>query len=257
MLTGALLAYLAAAWAAHPDVYEVFLGFIPQLEGSRGWMVAALGILGTTVSPYMMFWQAGEEVEEIQAGVIASGEVHLADTWPGMLYSNLIAAAIIVASAAVLHSSGAQVNSVADAARALSPLGSWGSGFFVAGLVASGLLALPTLSGATAYAVAEWMGWREGLGARPAQARGFYVVFVGGLVLAGLIALVPHFDPAQALYYSQVFDGVLLPLMLTVLLFLSNDVRLTGRRNPLWVNVAAALGIVFALLADAAAVFLK
>ena len=256
VLTGALLAYFVAAWMAHPRAHEVLAGFIPQLQGTRGWMVATLGLLGTTVSPYLMFWQAGEEVEEIQAGVVASGEVDLADTWPGMVYSNLIAAAIIVAAAAVLHSSGAQVGSVADAARALSPLGRWGYGFFVAGLIASGLLALPTLSGATAYAVAEWMGWPEGLGARPAQARGFYVVFVGGLVMSGLIALVPHFDPGQALYYSQVFDGVLLPLMLTVLLFLSNDVRLTGRRNPLWINAAAALGIAFAVLADAAAVFL-
>ena len=257
LLTGVLLAYLAAVVLAHPRALEVALGFVPQLEGSRGWMIAALGLLGTTVSPYLMFWQAGEEVEEVQAGIVARGDVNLSDTWPGMLYSNLIAASIIVAAAAVLHASGTQVGSVAEAARALSPLGRMGYGFFIVGLIASGLLALPTLAGATAYAVAEWMGWPEGLGARPAQARGFYVIFIGGLVLAGLVALTPRFDPAQALYYSQVFDGVLLPLMLTVLLFLSNDVRLTGRRNPFWINAAAALGIVFAVLADAAAVFLK
>ncbi|GEM90663.1 NRAMP family divalent metal transporter [Oceanithermus desulfurans] len=256
-LTAALLAYFVAAWVARPDAVQVALGFLPQLEASNAWMIAALGLLGTTISPYMMFWQAGEELEEIQAGIVASEDQSLADTWPGMLYSNLIAAAIVVASAAVLHATGAQVQTVEDAARALSPLGRLGYGFFIAGFIASGLLALPTLSGATAYAVAEWMGWPEGMGAGPARARGFYVVFVGGLVLAGLIALLPHFNPAQALYYSQVFDGVLLPLMLMVLLFLSNDVRLTGRRNPLWVNVAAVLGVVFAVLADAAALFFK
>lgn len=254
--TAILLAYFAAAWMAHPDVLQVAMGFVPHLEGSRAWMVAALGLLGTTISPYMMFWQAGEEVEELRAGVIAADEESLADTSPGMIFSNLVAAAIIIASAAVLHGAGISINTVADAAQALSPLGRIGWGLFITGFIASGLLALPTLAGSTAYAVAEWMGWPEGLGARPAQARGFYIVFIGGLTLAGVIALVPRFNPAQALYYSQVFDGVLLPLMLTALLFLSNDTRISGRRNPFWINASAILGITFALLADVAAILL-
>ncbi len=256
VFTAILLAYFAAAWMAHPDALQVAMGFVPHLEGSRAWMVAALGLLGTTISPYMMFWQAGEEVEELRAGVLATEEQSLADTSLGMVFSNLIAAAIIIASAAVLHGAGLSINTVADAAQSLSPLGRLGWGLFITGFIASGLLALPTLAGSTAYAVAEWMGWPEGLGVRPAQARGFYIVFIGGLALAGVIALVPRFNPAQALYYSQVFDGVLLPLMLTALLFLSNDTRISGRRNPFWINASAILGITFALLADAAAVIL-
>src|SRR5512145_2308319 len=115
----------------------------------------------------------------------------------------------------------------ADAAGVARVLEMMTAAFFI-GFVSAGLLALPVLAGSTAYAVAEVFGWREGLGARAAQARGFYVVLSGSLVVGALISLAPGFDPADALFYSQVLDGVLLPFVVLILLVLSNDRTVTG-----------------------------
>jgi len=119
------------------------------------------------------------------------------------------------------------------------------------GIIGAGFLALPVLAGSTAYAVAELFGWPEGFGAREAQARGFYLVLAGSLVGGGLISLAPNFRPADALFYSQVLDGVLLPVLMLMLLILSNDRRIVGDvRNPAWVNWMAVITIVVTLAAD-------
>jgi Mn2+/Fe2+ NRAMP family transporter len=249
-LTFVLLAYAAAALVARPDWARVAEAtFIPRVEPGRAWLVAALGLLGTTISPYMLFWQATEEVEHEHTTTGRRDDD--ASMWIGMVYSNLIAFFIVVAAATTIHARGETINDVADAARTLSPLGSFGHAAFFIGFVSAGLLALPVLAGSTAYAVAEVFGWREGLGARAAQARGFYVVLGGSLVVGALISLAPGFDPADALFYSQVLDGVLLPFVVLILLVLSNDRRVTGtHRNPAWVNWVAGLTIVLVLAAD-------
>ena len=250
-LTFVLLAYAAAALVARPNWVRVLEAtFIPSVEPERAWLVAALGLLGTTISPYMLFWQATEEVEEHEHG--ANGQLDDdVSMWIGMIYSNMIAFFIVVAAATTIHARGGTINDVADAARALSPLGSFGHAAFFIGFVSAGLLALPVLAGSTAYAVAEVFGWKEGLGARAAQARGFYVVLGGSLVVGALISLAPRFNPADALFYSQVLDGVLLPFVVLILLVLSNDRSVTGtHRNPAWVNWMAGLTIVFVLAAD-------
>ncbi len=251
LFTAALLAYPVAALLAHPDPRALLAGLLPRL-GGPGWTTAALGLLGTTVSPYLLFWQAGEEVEELRASVtIRPHRADLGAFW-GMAYSNLIAAAIVVAAAVAFR--GEPPGTVLEAARALAPLGGWATGLFAVGLVASGFLALPTLAGATAYAVAELFDWPEGLGARPAQARGFYLVLLVALVGNGALALWPGFNPARALYLSQVLDGALLPLMLGVLLWLSNDPRVVGGKNPTWINLFGVLGGLLSLAALALAV---
>ncbi len=254
-LTVVLLAYLVSAFLARPDWGEVASNtLVPHVVQERSWLVAALGLLGTTISPYLLFWQAGEEVEELRRGMTIQASREDVGVWLGMIYSNLIAFFIVVAAAATIHVAGQEIQSVADAARALAPLGQVGLIAFILGLLGAGLLALPVLAGSTAYAVAEVFGWPEGLGARAAQARGFYLVLVGSLVGGGLIALWPGFRPAEALYYSQVLDGVLLPVLILVLLVLSNDPRIVGpTRNPLWVNVMAVITILVALAADFAA----
>ncbi len=251
-LTAVLLAYLVSAFMARPDWGEVIRNTcVPHVVHSRSWMIAALGLLGTTISPYLLFWQAGEEIEELRQGLTIQPVADGGSVWLGMVYSNLIAFFIIVAAASTLYLSGAHIESVADAAGALAPLGAVGWAAFIIGLLSSGLLALPVLAGSTAYAVAEVFGWPEGLGARMAQARGFYLVLIGSLMGGGLIALLPDFHPADALYYSQVLDGVLLPVLLIVLLLLSNDTRIVGEmRNPFWVNVTAGITILIALAAD-------
>ena len=257
-LTAVLLAYVVAAIIARPNWAAVLQAtFLPHVAASKAWMVASLGLLGTTISPYMLFWQAGEEIEELQEGItIQSGEMD-AGVWLGMVYSNLIAFFIIVAAAATIHAGGANIQSVADAAKALSPLGRAGVAIFVVGIVGAGLLALPVLAGSTAYAIAELMGWPEGFGATGAHARGFVVVLAVALVGGALISLLPNFRPADALFYSQVLDGVLLPVLMLMLLVLSNDRQVVGRNtNPRWVNWIAILTIFLSLAADFAALVL-
>ena len=129
-------------------------------------------------------------------------------------------------------------------------MGGIGEAIFIVGVVGSGLLALPVLAGSTAYAVAEVFDWPEGLGSKAAQARGFYLVLVLSLGGGGLISLWPGFHPAQALFYSQVLDGVLLPVVMVILLVLSNDRQIMGQaHNPRWVNWIAVLTTLVALAA--------
>ena len=255
-LTLVLLSYIAAAFAARPDwVVVAKATVVPNVSLEKTWLIAALGLLGTTISPYMLFWQANEEVEELDHGATIHAAAFDVSIWIGMVYSNLVAFFIIVAAAATIHGGGDSIADVADAARALAPLHDLGQAAFVIGIVAAGLLALPVLAASTAYAIAEVFGWREGLGLRAATARAFYVVLGGALGGGALISLLPGFQPARALYYSQVLDGVLLPAILLILLMLSNDSRVVGpgTRNPAWVNWVAGFAVLAALAADFAA----
>lgn len=249
VLTVVLFIYILAAFAAHPNWGEVLKAtLVPHVAWKRLWMVNALGLLGTTISPYMLFWQAGEEVEELRQGITIQAKYEDVGVWLGMVYSTGIAFFIVVAAAVTIRAGGGQISAVADAARALAPLGRWGQAAFIAGLVSAGMLALPVLAGSTAYAVAELFGWPEGFGAREAQARGFYLVLAGSLIGGGMISLMPNFHPADALFYSQVLNGVLLPVLIIMLLVLSNDRRIVGTaRNPRWVNWMAVLTILVAL----------
>jgi Mn2+/Fe2+ NRAMP family transporter len=253
--TLALVMYLVAAVVAHPDWAAVLRATLtPNVVPEKAWLLAALGLLGTTISPYMLFWQATEEVHELKAHPAIRARAADRSLWIGVIFSNTIAFAIIVAAAATIHGSGHPIQTVADAARALAPLHRIGDIAFIVGIVAAGLLALPVLAASTAYAVAEVFGWREGLDAEAGTARAFYVVLGLALVGGALISLLPGFQPAAALFYSQVLDGVLLPAILTLLLVLSNDRRVVGRaRNPMWINVVAVLTILMALAADFAA----
>jgi Mn2+/Fe2+ NRAMP family transporter len=258
VLTGftlVLLAYVAAALIARPDWKEIAQAtLVPYVELDKTWLLAALGLLGTTISPYMLFWQANEEVEELKHGAVIHARQFDTSIWIGMIYSNVIAFFIIVAAATTIHGSGEGITDVADAARALAPLHHFGQAAFVIGVIAAGLLALPVLAASTAYAFAEVFGWREGLGLRAGTARGFYVVLGAALVGGAAISLLPDFHPADALYYTQVLNGVLLPAILLILLVLSNDRRIVGAtRNPAWVNWMTGLAVTAALAADFAA----
>jgi Mn2+/Fe2+ NRAMP family transporter len=250
-LTFVLLSYIVAVVIAQPDWSAVVHAtLVPQVSHGSSWLVAALGLLGTTISPYMLFWQADEDAEELHQGTTIHANQENGTVWLGMIYSNLISFFIIVAAAATIHNGGEQIQTLADAAQALSPLGKIGEAVFILGVGGSGLLALPVLAGSTAYAVAEVFDWPEGLGSKAAQARGFYLVLVLSLVGGGLISLWPNFRPAHALFYSQVLDGVLLPLVMLILLVLSNDRQIMGpARNPHWVNWLAGATIIVAVAA--------
>jgi len=258
VFTFVLLFYVAAAVVAQPHWANVLRAtLVPTVSLDKAWMIAALGLLGTTISPYMLFWQADEEVEELNHGATIHPSEFTTSIWIGMIYSNVVAFFIIVAAAATIHGGGNAINDVADAARALAPLAHLGQAAFVIGIIAAGLLALPVLAASTAYAFAEVFGWHEGLGLRAGTARGFYVVLAAALCGGALIALLPDFHPADALYYSQVLDGILLPAILFILLMLSNDRRVVGAtHNPAWVNWMAGLAIFAALAADFAALIM-
>lgn len=254
VLTGftlVLLTYVAAALLARPDWLAVAKAtLVPAVEMEKAWLLAALGLLGTTISPYMLFWQATEEVEELNRGTVIHAHAD-AGIWVGMIYSNAIAFFIIVAAAATIHGGSDPITTVAQAARALTPLHTIGEVAFIVGILAAGLLALPVLAASTAYAFADVFGWREGLDIEAGTARAFYLVLALALAGGAGISLLPDFHPAAALFYSQVLDGVLLPVILLVLLMLSNDPRVVGAdRNPRWVNVVGALTVLVALAAD-------
>ncbi len=225
-----LVAYVAAAVLAKPELPALLKStFLPHLTFSTAYVMAALGLLGTTISPYLLFWQASEEKEEHKT--VAQAEEVAWDTAVGMVYSNLIAFCIIVTAGVMLYGSGRPLETVRDAALALKPLGSeYAFLLFSVGVLAAGFLAIPVLAGSTAYAVADTFGWREGLDNKISDAKGFYMVFFGALIVGNVIYWSP-LSAVDALYYSQIFDGILLPVLMGLLLLLNRDERVVGDRK--------------------------
>ena len=240
-----LFVYVVSAVYLKPSVGELLYStLIPKIDFNLAFVLSALGLLGTTISPYMVFWQASEEKEE-HATVVQAKEVEL-DTVLGMVYSNVIAYAIIVSSALTLY--GHRVETVRDAALALKPVaGEYAFLLFSLGVIVSGLLAVPVLAGSSAYAVADTFGWREGLENRISDAKGFYLVFLGSLLLGDLIDLSPV-TAVEALFYSQVFDGILLPVISALLFVLGNSSILGDYRNSLGTNILLALTFLISLI---------
>ncbi len=227
MLTASLSVYIFSAIIARPDLGDVIVNtFIPHIRWNIAYAMAALGLLGTTISPYMLFWQAAEEKIEHKSVV----QIHVAtwDTIAGMTYSNVVAYFIIIAAAYTLFGRHLELNSVKDAAMALKPFaGRFAFLIFSFGIITGGLLALPVLAGSSAYAVADLFGWREGFEGKVSDAKGFYIVFLGSLLIGDIIDL-SRISAVDALYYSQVLDGILLPFLVFVLMKISNDSRIMG-----------------------------
>lgn len=227
-LTLVLGIYVVNVFLARPDLLVVLENtFVPRLEGNTVWLLAALGLLGTTISPYLLFWQAAEEREEhntvVQARSVST------DTLLGMSYSNLLAYCIILSGAVMLHGQPVLPRTLPEIASALQPVAAHHAFLlFALGIIVSGLLAIPVLAGSTAYAVADAFGWRAGMDNRISDAKGFYLVFLGSMLVGDLIEMSP-LSTVDALYYSQVLDGMLLPLLLIIVLRLANDRQLMGR----------------------------
>ncbi len=227
LLTSVLFVYILSAFFAKPSLKEILLNtFIPHLEMDIAFVLAALGLLGTTISPYMIFWQASEEKEE--HATVSQAKLMEWDTAVGMIYSNVIAYAIIVSSSVILFGHN-EIKTLVDAALALKPVaGEYAFLLFSIGIIASGLLAIPVLAGSTAYAVADAFGWREGMDNKVSDAKGFYFVFLGSLFVGDLLNLL-HISAVDALYYSQIFDGILLPILSGLLLVLGNNRIILGQ----------------------------
>jgi Mn2+/Fe2+ NRAMP family transporter len=213
---------------AKPDIAKLLRNtFTPHIQMDTAWVIAALGMLGTTISPYMLFWQAAEEKEE-KKSIVQADEVGF-DTVVGMVYSNILAYCMIVTGAVILYGKGADIQDVSTLSQALEPAaGDYAFVLFSLGIVVAGLLAIPVLAGSTAYAVADTFGWREGMDNKVSDAKGFYFVFVGALIFGNIIDMVPAITVVDALYYSQVLDGILIPILIAITLIISNNKAIMG-----------------------------
>ena len=237
-LTLSLLAYAAVLFTVHVPWGEVALRTIwPHFTLNSTSAAMVVAVFGTTISPYLFFWQASEEVEDMHRAhsaplvkatpEIACKEVRRItwDTWSGMAYSNISAYFIILATAVTLHLSGiTNITTAAEAASALKPLaGNFAFLLFTIGLLAVGLIGVPVLAGSAAYAAAETMGWKEGLERKTLDARGFYGV-IAVSVLLGLGLQYSPITPMKALFWSAVINGVVaVPLMVVIILLASKS----------------------------------
>lgn len=235
-LTLSLLAYAAVLFTVHVPWGQVALRTVlPRFDFNSTAAAVIVGVFGTTISPYLFFWQASEEVEDMQRtkGIpltaetsrIANKEVRRIhwDTWSGMFYSDISAFFIILATAVTLHVNGiTDINTAAEAATALKPLaGDFAFLLFTIGLLGVGLIGVPVLAGSAAYAAAEAMGWKEGLERNPTDARGFYGV-IAVSVMIGLGMQYSPISPMKALFWSAVINGVVaVPLMVVIILLAS------------------------------------
>jgi NRAMP (natural resistance-associated macrophage protein)-like metal ion transporter len=249
-LTLALFAYIGSALFSHPHALEVLRGtFVPHVRLTGVYFTTLTALLGTTISPYMFFWQASEEVEEDRAlgrhylwqrkGTTAR-EVRYAawDIGIGMAFSELVAYFIIFATAATLFASGhTHISTAADAARALQPLaGRFAAVLFALGLIGAGFLAVPILTCSSAYALSTLFGWRFGLSEKLGRAPQFY----GIIALSTLFGVAINFvgiNPIAALYWTAVINGCLAPLLLVLIMLLSNRRKVMGEYvNPPLLN---------------------
>lgn len=240
-LTLALLSYAVVAFSVGLDWGDVLRHtFIPSLTFSKDQIFLVAAILGTTISPYLFFWQTSQEVEER----ILKGEITVesrreqvspksirrmrTDVWSGMFFSNLITFFIFAACAGTLYAHGITNIATADqAALALKPFGEFAFLLFAIGIVGTGLLAVPVLAGSSAYALAESFGWKHGLHYKLKQAYAFYGVIIVSMII-GVIANFLHLDPIKGLIYAAVANGVIAPVILFFVVRISSDKRHMG-----------------------------
>jgi len=271
-----LLAYPITVFIVHQDWGTVLkASVLPHVEFSFAFLFIITGVLGTTISPYMFFWEASQEVEEQQGNNHKMGKRNMVDRLlisrmridnnTGMIVSEITTWCIILVAAAVLHQSGVKnINTAADAAKAIEPLvdtfphaGFLSKLIFSIGIIGLGLLAVPVLSGSAAYAVSEAFNWKASLNLKPARARGFY----GVIIVATLVGLTINFvgiDPVKALVYAAVLNGVAAVPLLFLIIKISRNENIMGEYKSralssslLWVTFiamgAAAVAMFFTI----------
>jgi len=241
-LTLSLLAYAAVLFTVHVPWGEVALRTVwPQLSFNASTAAVVVGVFGTTISPYLFFWQASEEVEDMNATKGARPLISDArdappeltriswDTWSGMLYSNVTAYFIILATAVTLHTAGiTDITTAAEAASALRPIaGEFAYLLFALGILGVGLIGVPVLAGSAAYALSETLGWKWGLERTATEAKGFYGI-IAVSVLAALAIQYSPISPMKALFWSAVINGVVAVPLLVVILLLASKKSVMG-----------------------------
>jgi Mn2+/Fe2+ NRAMP family transporter len=243
----ALAAYVVVALmpGVHNDWAAILRHtFTVSWSRSPKFLLTVVGFLGTTISPYLFFWQAGEEVEEEIAEGKADRPGHRlddssakeirdmrADTVVGMIASQIVCFFIVICTAATLHAHGkTDISTAQDAAEALRPLGVSAFWLFTLGILGTGMLAIPTLAGSVAYAVAETCGWPYGLYRRFKRARSFYVTVAAMTIVGFLLNFTRAIDPIKALLYSAVLNGVIAVPLLVILMLVCNNKNIVGKR---------------------------
>ena len=264
-LTLTLFAYVGAALLARPAWGQVLKAtFVPHLSLDRTYLTTLVAIFGTTISPYLFFWQASQEVEEeISMGrktleqrrgaTYRELKTALLDTDVGMFFCNLVFYFVIVSAAATLNKAGAtNIQSAADAAVALEPLAGRAAKYlFAVGLIGVGFLAVPVLTGSAAYAVAEAFGWECKLDDKPHEAKRFYAV-IAASTLVGVLINFAGINAMSALFWTAVINGVVSPPLLVIIMLVSNNKKVMGRHlNGTATNI---MGWLAALVMFAAAI---
>ena len=269
--TLSLLSYVAVVFVADvpwgPALKSLF---VPSIDLTGEYAMAMVAILGTTISPYLFFWQAGQEVEEqhrhhtkplcVSPKTAGPELIRIRiDTITGMAFSSLVSLAIVFATAATLHAHGiTDIATSAQAAEALRPVaGEFAFALFAAGIIGTGLLAVPVLAGSAAYAVSEMFGWAGSLEARPNDARAFYSTIAVATLLGAALNFV-GLDPVRALYWAAVVNGVLAAPLMAVMMLIVRNSRVMGRLTlsmpmAIWgwtaTAVMAAASLAFFILA--------
>jgi NRAMP (natural resistance-associated macrophage protein)-like metal ion transporter len=242
-LTLALLSYVATVFVIHVPWTEVISGtFIPKISWKSDYIVTVVAVFGTTISPYLFFWQASQEVEDMNALPNAASLIDKpfqarasfrrigVDTTVGMGFSNLVAFFIIVATAATLHAHGiTDIQTSSQAAEALRPIaGDFAFILFSAGIVGTGLLAIPVLAGSAAYAIAGAFSWPSSLELKLQQAKRFYAIIAASTLTGVALGFTP-IDPIKALFLSAVLNGILSVPIMVVMMIMASRVSIMGR----------------------------
>ncbi|HEY1726821.1 MAG TPA: Nramp family divalent metal transporter [Candidatus Baltobacteraceae bacterium] len=267
-LTLTLFAYVVTAFVVHPPWATVLKHLaVPELHFDSGWLSTMVGVLGTTITPYLFFWQSSLMVEEEKAHgrtTLASrrgtdaqsvSDAH-ADINAGMIYSNLVALFIIVTTAATLGAHGKHGIATAEqAAEALRPLaGNFAALLFTLGMIGTGILAVPVLACSSAYVVSETFRFREGLSQRFMRAPQFYIVIIAGILIGIAIDLL-RVDPIKALFWSAVLNGVAAVPLLAVIVWLASNKKIMGKWRSSVVARAWGWGTVVLMTGACAGMF--
>jgi NRAMP (natural resistance-associated macrophage protein)-like metal ion transporter len=269
--TLSLFAYVAAAFAVHVPWGQVaYSAFVPTFSLQKDFVVTIVAVLGTTITPYCFFWQSSQEAEDErvdpachplkgQRAKAAAPQLRRMrfDTWLGMGFSNVISLFILVTTAATLHAHGVtNIQTSAQAAEALRPIaGVLTFGIFAAGIIGTGLLAVPVLAGSAAYALGEALGWPTGLARPPLDARAFYGT-IAASTLVGVFINFVNLDPIKALFWAAVLNGVVAVPLMVIIMLMAMQPKIMGKfvlPRPLWafgwlctIAMAAAVAIMFA-----------
>ena len=251
-LTISLLAYVAVLFVAEVDWGQVATStLLPQFDFTRVSFELLIALAGTTISPYLFFWQAAEEIEErkhIQTRRVRLSNLQAmrGDVFTGMFTGVFIMFAIMATSAATLNAQGiTDIATAADAALALKPIaGEFAGLLFLLGILGVGLLSIPVLAGSTAYAVAETFGWRESLELKPRQAKAFYAVIVVSMFVALALNLI-GIEPVKFLILAAVLNGLAAPVLMAIVWWLARDKNLLGKWvSPLWSKLLLGMATV-------------